>query len=475
MTRTCIRNLAWIVAYEDERHVYRRGGDVVFDADRLIHVGGRFESAVDRDIDGTSLMAMPGFVNIHGHLGTEPLGKGFYEELGSHKLHMSRIYEYIYTIRPDRDAVAPATLYSVSELMKSGCTTVADMGIPYEGWVDIHASTGARTFLSPMFRSARWHTPNDHSVEYIWDEAAGERGLEEALAVCVAAAKHPSGRLDGIVMPAQVDTCTPALLLRAYQEAERRNLPFQTHLGQAVHEFNEMVRRHGITPIGLMKQLGILGPRTTIAHGIFLDEHPKVHWHEQTDIAAIVETGTHVMHSPQTFAYRGVAMHSLGGYRVRGMNLALGTDTFPHDMLSEMRLAITLSKVLSGHVDLLKLSHLFHMATVGGANALGRSDLGRLAVNAKADLVLVDLDHPAMAPMRDPLRSLVFSAGNVAIRHVFVDGRQTVEDGAVTTIDVPAVSRRLTEGQQRALADTPSRDWAKRPAEQISPLALEMM
>src|SRR4030088_1326914 len=109
MSRTRIRDLPWIVAWDGERHVYRHGGDVAFEGDRLIHVGGRFEGAVDRDIDGTSLMAMPGFVNVHGHLGTEPLGKGFYEELGSHKLNMSRIYEYIYTIRPDKDAVGPAT------------------------------------------------------------------------------------------------------------------------------------------------------------------------------------------------------------------------------------------------------------------------------------------------------------------------------------------------------------------------------
>jgi len=167
-------------------------------------------------------------------------------------------------------------------------------------------------------------------------------------------------------------------------------------------------------------------------------------------------------------------MHHLGGYNARGVKLAIGTDTFPHDMLNEMKLAITLSKVVSRHVDLLKLSDLFHTATIGGANSVGRSDLGRLAPNAKADLVLVDLDHPAMAPMRDPLRSLIFSAGSAAIRDVFVNGMQTVDHGVVTTIDLPAVSRALTEGQKRALADTSNRDWAKRAADDISPYALEI-
>jgi 5-methylthioadenosine/S-adenosylhomocysteine deaminase len=474
-SRTRIHDLGWIVAFDGRRHVYRHGGDVVFENDRIIHVGGRYSGTVDREIDGQSLMAMPGFVNVHGHLGTEPLGKGFFEELGSHKINMSRIYEYIYTIRPDKDALAPATRYSVAELMKSGCTTVADMGIPYADWIDVHASTGARTFLSPMFRSARWHTPNDHSVEYVWDEAAGERGMAEGLAVCEAARNHPSGRIGGIVMPAQVDTCTPDLIKRAYQEACARDLPFQTHLGQAVFEFNEMVRRTGLTPVRFLHELGVLGPRTTIAHGIFLDEHPSVGWHEARDLATITETGTHIVHSPQTFAYRGAAMRHLGGYHARGVSLALGTDTYPHDMLNEMKLAITISKVVSGHVDLLKVAHLFHMATIGGAATLGRDDLGRLSVGAKADIVLVDLDHPGMAPMRDPLRSLIFSAGHAAIRHVFVDGQRTVADGTPTLIDVASVSRALTEGQQRALKDTPNRDWAKRSADEISPLSLEIM
>jgi len=472
--RTRIKDLAWIVAFDGERHVYRQGGDVVFEGNTIVHVGGQYSGAVDREVDGTSMMAMPGLVNVHGHLGTEPLGKGFFEELGSHKLNMSRIYEYIYTIRPDKDAVAPATHHSVAELMKSGCTTVSDMGVPYAGWIDVHAATGARTYFSPMFRSARWHTPNDHSVEYIWDEAAGVRGMADGLAVCEAARKHPSGRLGGIVMPAQVDTCTPELIKAAYDEACARDLPFQTHLGQAIFEFQEMVRRHGKSPIGFLADLGVLGPRTTLAHGIFIDENPGIGWFEQTDIATLTSTGAHIAHSPLTFAYRGVAMKSLGSYNARGVSLALGTDTFPHDMLNEMRFAIMLSKVASQHVDLLTVAELFYMATIGGAKTVGRDDIGRLSAGAKADIVLVDCDHPGMAPLRDPLRSLIFSAGSAAVRHVFVDGKQTVEDGAVTTIDVSAVSRALTQGQMRALADTPNRDWAKRSADQISPLALEI-
>ena len=111
-------------------------------------------------------------------------------------------------------------------------------------------------------------------------------------------------------------------------------------------------------------------------------------------------------------------------------------------------------------------------ATVGGAYALGRTDLGRLAPGAKADVVLVDLAHPLMMPVRDPLRSLVFTAADRAVRAVFVHGAKVMEDGRVLTMDHEAALAAVAEGQQRMLRDAASRDWAGRSAEEISPLSL---
>jgi cytosine/adenosine deaminase-related metal-dependent hydrolase len=111
---------------------------------------------------------------------------------------------------------------------------------------------------------------------------------------------------------------------------------------------------------------------------------------------------------------------------------------------------------------------------VGGAKALRRDDIGRLAPGAKADLSLVDLAHPAMQPLRDPLKSLVFSALERPITDVFVDGRQVVAEGKVLTIDLDAVIATINRGQREALARAPEYDYAKRPVEEIFPLTLEM-
>ena len=83
---------------------------------------------------------------------------------------------------------------------------------------------------------------------------------------------------------------------------------------------------------------------------------------------------------------------------------------------------------MAGSIRTVDTGEMFRAATVGGATALGRDDLGKLAPSAKADLVLLDLDHPAMRPVRDPLRTFVLEAAGRTVRDVFVDGRPVVEN-----------------------------------------------
>ena len=121
-------------------------------------------------------------------------------------------------------------------------------------------------------------------------------------------------------------------------------------------------------------------------------------------------------------------MHSLGGYRAAGVNMALGTDSYPHNLIEEMRIAGLISKVARGNVDLLKTQDVFEVTTLGAARALNRDDLGRIAVGAKADIVLVDLKHPTMRPVRDPLKCLIYSGTADAVRDVYVDGNLVVKE-----------------------------------------------
>jgi len=474
---TCIRNAACIVAWDaaNQHHAYLMGGDVAFTGDTLSYVGTHYDGVADTVIDGTDMMVMPGLIDLHSHPSTEPFYRGVREEHGVPAMYMSGLYERSVAFQPDATARKAGKQVAFCEMLLSGVTSVADLSSIDEGWIDLAAQSGLRVFLAPSYASARWHLENGWALKYRWDEAAGQRGLDAALALIEQAASHPSCRLSGIVSPAQIDTCTEDLLRDSFSAAEARDVPLTVHCAQSVNEFQIMVDRHGKSPIQFARDLGILSPRTVLGHAMFIDEHSWIRWHTHTDLAALVETGTNVAHCPSPFARYGHTLEDFGRYRRAGVNLGIGTDVAPHNVIEEMRLAAILARVSARDITTTSVGALFHAATVGGAEALGRHDLGRLAVGAKADVVLVDLANTWMRPARDPLRSLVFTAADRAVRTVFVHGTKVMDDGRVLTMDHAAALAEVAEGQQRMLRDAPSRDWAGRSAEEISPLSLPVM
>jgi cytosine/adenosine deaminase-related metal-dependent hydrolase len=211
-----------------------------------------------------------------------------------------------------------------------------------------------------------------------------------------------------------------------------------------------------------------LSERSIIGHGIFLDDHPSTRWHTESDLRRLAETGTTVAHCPTVFARRGITLKDFGRYRRAGVNMGVGTDTYPHNMLDEMRLVAYLARTQAGNPRTMTSADLFNAATIGGARALGRADIGRLAPSCRADLVLVDVTHPMMRPTHDPIRNLIYAAADRAIRAVYVDGHAVVRDGRVLTIDYPAAAEALHAAQARVKNDVPNRDWARRSADTIS-------
>jgi cytosine/adenosine deaminase-related metal-dependent hydrolase len=468
---TVVRGLDVIVAWDAELqdHVYLNQGDLVWRGTELVQVGGRYEGPLDQMVDGRGLMAMPGLINMHSHPSSEPGNRGLLEELGSAKLGQSSLYEYMPVFRADISYAPYANQVAVSEMLKSGVTTYVDMSLPRPNWADTVAATGIRGVLGPMYRAAAWHTPNGHSVEYTWDEAAGFKGFEAALAVAKSAVDHESGRLTAMLCPSQIDTCSEALLRASQEEARRQGMVLQVHAAQSVVEFHEMTKRHGRTPIEWLDDQGLLAPDLIIGHGIFLNDHPSVYWPQADDFTLLKGSGAAVAHCPTVFARRGIALNFLGRYQKAGIRVGIGTDTFPHNMLDEMRLAMYASRIVARDYTAAPTAGVFGAATNVAADMLGRDDIGRLAPGCKADFSLVDLQHPFMRPAREPVRSLMYSAGDRAIKHVYVDGVHVVDDGEVLTIDVEKALSEVEASQRATLARASANDWAKRTVDVMSP------
>jgi 5-methylthioadenosine/S-adenosylhomocysteine deaminase len=475
-----IRNVAWAVVRDGSasRHVYRRDVDLFLKDGRIVEItpaGARPPQANEPALDGTGMLALPGLVNIHSHPTTEPGYRGVREDHGVPEQQMTGLIERLQAFRLGEDGRSAAAEMSYSEMLRAGTTTACDVTVPFDGWLETMVRSGMRFYAGPTFASARWGMAAQQTVTWKWDEAGGLKAFEKAKAVMAEAEAHNSGRLDAMVFPAQIDTVTPELFAAGRKHADETSRPFSTHIGQSVVEVREMIRRHGVTPVQWAAAQGLMKPGTILAHCILLDEHPQIGWHTARDLDLIADAGAAVAHCPQPFARYGLAMDHVGRYRARGVTVGLGTDCAPHNLIEEMRLAIVAGRLMSEDIASLDTGGAFEAATIGGAMALGRHDIGMLAPGMAADIVLVDLSHPLMQPARDPLRSFVFHAADRAVRTVLVNGEVVLQDGAPVHLDPTAAMERLAEAQARMLKDSVKHDYAGREAEQIAPLSLPII
>ncbi len=348
MPTTVIKNAAWMIAWDEaaKRQVYRRNVDVAFEDSTICHVGPGYAGKADRTIDGKDVFVIPGLINIHSHPQHEPTYRGVREEHGLPGMYMSGLFERSQAYHATDDASRAASAeFAYCELLLSGVTSVMDISGAWDGWIDLIAKSGLRSFLAPSFASARWKLENEYTLGYDWDEQRGRRGFENALKVIDAAGKHPSGRLSGVVSPAQIDTCTEELLRDARAAAKQRNIPFTVHTAQGVNEVQEMIRRHGKTSIQWANDIGILSPGTVLGHALFIDTHSWIRWHTTRDRAILAETGTAVAHCPSPFARYGHVLENLGAYLADGIPVGIGTDVSPHNLVEEMRKAAILARI----------------------------------------------------------------------------------------------------------------------------------
>lgn len=476
-----IRNAAWAVLWDaaTKQHAYARDMDVVLADGRIAsiakhHLDARPPEGVEV-IDGRGLMVMPGLINIHTHPTTEPGGRGVREDHGVPEQQMTGLFERLQAFRLDQAGQEAAMRLSYAELLSAGVTSVVDLSPPFPNWLGIMAESGLRVWAGAGYAEAHWGMEAPQTVTWMWNRENGRRQFDAAKALMKEAEAHPSGRLTGIVFPAQIDTVGEEMLRESIAYAEASKRPFTTHIAQAVVEVREMIRRHGVTPIQWAHGIGLLTPRSILGHAIFVDEHRSIGWHTAKDVGLVADSGATVAHCPSPFARYGEHMQHFGRYRARGVNMGFGTDCAPHNLIEEMRLAIILARNASRDVAAANTASVFHAATVGGADSLGRPDLGRLAEGAAADVVLVDLTHPLMVPPRDPLRVLVYHAADRAVSRVFIGGETVWRDGKATRLNTAEAAGILIESQQRMLRDAAKRDYRGRDGDAISPISLPVL
>jgi 5-methylthioadenosine/S-adenosylhomocysteine deaminase len=476
MTITHFRDVDWIIAWDDAlaSHCYLQGGDLVFDGNQISHVGRAYDGVADVVLDGAGLCLMPGLVDAHAHPASEMFYRGIREDHSVREHFMTGLYERscAYAIEPDDMVVGAEVAYA--DLMLSGVTTLVDNAFAYPGWAEIIERSGLRLYAAPGFNTAHWYRDNAHELKYQEDVAAGRRGFAAALKLIDQLCAHPSGRLSGMISPFQIDNNNAEMLVDSHAAAKERGLPWTTHVAQSVLEHQEIVRRHGVTPVQYLAQLGLLGEGTILGHAIAIDQSSWIRWHTDTDLGLLGDSGTAVAHCPTPFMRYGTTLEHFGKYLDAGVVLAIGTDTIPHNMLEDLRYAAILGRVASKDGHVASTADVFHAGTVSGARALMRDDLGKLAVGAKADIVVLDAHQPQMQPLRDPLKSLIHSAAERAVKDVYIDGQQVVQDHQVLTLDRDGAAEKMAACQRRMEANVPGKDYLGRSSLDISPLSLPL-
>jgi len=475
------------VAFDGEEHRLLEDGVVVYEGDKIIHVGKSYPGRLDVRIDARKRLVIPGFIDIHSHISGCPFERGYRTDGSSRKLYNSDL--------PDRgppfwESATPedrrvAMRYSMAELLKGGVTTVVDMGsvegVGAKESVELATSSGIRSYLLACYVSGKWYSSDGHRVQYenfdgeTWDEKPGFKGLDEAIRFIKKYNGSSNGLVRSFLCPMQVDTCSPALFKETRKVADEHNLLIQTHVSQSVVEFREMLHRHGKTPLRFLASLGVLGNSLIAGHAMLIGGHSKTGYADpwNKDIRLLAETGTSIAHCVHAFARYGIALESYSKYLRMGVNIGLGLDTFPLDMIREMKLASLISKIVEGEASVASSMDLFNSATLRGAKALKRPDLGRIAPGAKADIVLINLDTFNMRPVVDPIKHLVHVATNTDVDTVIVEGKTVVEGGKVIGFDKEKIFDEIQKSMERIWERVPEFDRRGRTAKEINPPSLK--
>ncbi|MFT7650581.1 MAG: cytosine/adenosine deaminase-related metal-dependent hydrolase, partial [Candidatus Poriferisodalaceae bacterium] len=234
---------------------------------------------------------------------------------------------------------------------------------------------------------------------------------------------------------------TPDLMVESAELARRHGLQMHTHLCETIDEQEHCLERFGARPVDVLAEWGWLGDDVWLAHGIHLDDD---------EVTRLGAAGTGVAHCPSSNARLAAGMCRVTDLTAAGVPVGLGVDGVASNevggLFPELRQALYTARLRELQPDALMPDDVLHLATRGGADCLGRGDIGRLEVGAAADLAVWPGDD--LGDVRDPITGLVMGPDR-RVRHLFVGGRQTVADGELTGLDVAAARRTLTAAAGR--------------------------
>jgi cytosine/adenosine deaminase-related metal-dependent hydrolase len=468
----------WVVAYDGQSHEVHERGSVVIDDDKIVHAGGPYRGAVDTTISARGKLVSPGFINTHVHTAG---GGGDYLllDMAKNDYRTANYMSFAAPLKgkmtpPPADAVAALRAFVFLHALRNGTTTVIDVGGlrgDWEGYARLVDDLGVRVYASPPFRDRDTYMDANGRLTYEEDTAVGQARLREAIDFVRKYEGSAQGRLRGMLNAAQVETCSESLLRAGKDAARDLKVPIHTHAGGNLIEFQRIMEEYRKTPVQFLADIGFLDERTLLGHVVFTTAHTWPRYPFGDDLRVLAQTGATVGHCPYKYAKMAMTLQSFQRYLEAGVNLAIGTDTYPMDIVAELRWASILAKVTDGNYQAGLPRDVFNAATLGGCKFLGRTDLGRLAPGAKADILLINLDQLGAPVYVDPIKALVDGASGRDVDTVIVDGKVLVQGGRLARVDEAEVCAKARQATEQYWTHVPGWRWDGATVDRIIPPA----
>lgn len=420
---------ATVVTMDEEMHIWDPG-DIICEDERLIYVGPaqqRLAWTPDRVIHATGKIALPGFVNTHTHAAMTLL-RSYADDLALKPWLEDKIWPLEARLTPE--AVYWGTLLACLEMLQAGVTTFADMYFFSEETARAVAESGLRADLAPGL---------------IGTAPEKEQNLATAVKFVQGFAGTAAGRITTRLGPHAPYTCPRPFLQDVFAAARDSGCGIHIHLAETKEEVSELKAQVGLSPVELVHDiLEEVGPVPVLAaHCVHLS---------QGDIQLLAQDNIGVAHNPGSNLKLASGVAPLAALLAAGVTVGLGTDGAASnnnlDVLEEARLAALLPKVSLADPTVVPAAAALHLATLGGARALGLAEaIGSLEEGKQADLVLLDANRPHMVPHHDVVSRLVYSARAADVDTVLVAGQVLLEHGQPTRLDQERI---LFEAQKQA-------------------------